>query len=190
MLPPLLLTVTLLLLPGTAPDKFWLDSAAGANAEGSRPAVVEGVLLGEDATSYHVRVAGGEIWLPKSQVVKVEKDGLTVEALEQQEKAHKEEAQKEGTQKAEAAPVAEAAPAPADKAAGAVEAADAAASKPVEPEAAPAEEIPARYDAIRGRFVPGSAPTQTDYLRELEAAYAASGNRAVLRELRRARRAR
>lgn len=176
-----LLTLSLLLSPHGTPDKFWLTQG-DANAEGSRPAVVEGVLLGEDATSYHVRVKGGEVWLPRAQVAKVEKDALTVEAIERLETEEKEKRQ-EAAKAAEA----EAKPAPeGEKAASEAPAAKSDAAKPVEQAQ---EEQPARFDPVRGRFQPGTAPARQSPLRALEASYEASGDRAVLKELRRARRA-
>ncbi len=74
-------------LPAKA-DKYWLsDPAAEKNAAaGSSPNVIDGVLVAEDADAYHIRVVGGEMLLPKKIVFKVEKDGLTLEALVNAEK--------------------------------------------------------------------------------------------------------
>jgi hypothetical protein len=79
-------------LPAKA-DKFWLaDPAAAKNtAAGSSPEVIEGVLVAEDQDAYHIRVVGGELLLAKKSVFKVEKDGLTLEAVV---KAEKEAAEK------------------------------------------------------------------------------------------------
>jgi hypothetical protein len=84
---PLLIGALLFAAPAKA-DKFWLsDPKAQANAaEGSSPNLIEGVLLAEDEDGYHVRVEGGEILLPKKTVFKVEKDGLTLDAIVAAEK--------------------------------------------------------------------------------------------------------
>lgn len=86
-------------LPAKA-DKYWLsDPAAEKNAAaGSSPNVIEGVLLAEDADAYHIRVVGGELVLPKKNVVKVEKDELSLDAIV---KAETEAAAKLAAQNAE-----------------------------------------------------------------------------------------
>ena len=73
-----------------------------------------------------------------------------------------------------------------EKAAAEAPAAKSDAAKPAEE--AP-EEQPARFDPVRGRFGPGTAPVRQSPVHALEASYEASGDRAVLKELRRARRA-
>ncbi|MFY9343103.1 MAG: hypothetical protein WAT39_11470 [Planctomycetota bacterium] len=85
---PLSVCALLFALPAKA-DKFWLSDPAGAKnaAAGSSPDVIEGVLLAEDADGYHIRVVGGELVLAKKSVFKVEKDGLTVDAIAKAEKA-------------------------------------------------------------------------------------------------------
>jgi hypothetical protein len=83
---PLALGALLFAVPAKA-DKFWLsDPAASKAAAGSLPDVLEGVLIGEDADVYHVRIVGGEIQLSKKAVFKVEKDGLTLEKILEIEK--------------------------------------------------------------------------------------------------------
>lgn len=73
-------------LPAKA-DKFWFsDPAARQAAEGSLPDMIAGVLLSADADTYRIRTVGGELVLAKKSVVRVEKDGLTVEAIERAEK--------------------------------------------------------------------------------------------------------
>ena len=79
---PFLLSLGLLLHPASAPDKFWMSEAPDA-------AVIEGSLLDEDATHYHLRVQGSEIWLLKARVLRIEKDGLSVEAIAQREQEAK-----------------------------------------------------------------------------------------------------
>lgn len=80
-------TASLLFSPLAHADKFWLrtETPQEQAVEGSRPDVIDGVVLDQDDTTYHLRVAGGELWLPKARVAKVEADGLSVAALEQQE---------------------------------------------------------------------------------------------------------
>jgi len=80
------LAALLFTVPAKA-DKFWFsDPAANRAAEGSLPDMIAGVLLGEDADVYRIRTVGGELVLAKKSVVRVEKDGLTVEAIERAEK--------------------------------------------------------------------------------------------------------
>ncbi|MGE3174783.1 MAG: hypothetical protein AB7O97_19290 [Planctomycetota bacterium] len=82
------------------PDKFWFEAPEAAQVEGSAPAFVEGVLLDETDDAYHVRVVGGEVWLPKAQVVKVEKDRLTTQRIERAEQKAAEDAQKAAAESA------------------------------------------------------------------------------------------
>ena len=73
--------VLLICAPAKA-DKFWLSDPAKQNAAaGSSPDLIEGVLVAEDDEAYHVRIEGGEIVLSKQGVFKVEKDGLTLDAI-------------------------------------------------------------------------------------------------------------
>jgi hypothetical protein len=84
---PLSACALLFALPAKA-DKFWFsDPAAAKNAPaGATPDCIQGVLLSEDATSYTIRIVGGELVLAKKSVVKVEKDGLTLENIVKAEK--------------------------------------------------------------------------------------------------------
>ena len=79
---PLIVCTLLLSVPAKA-DKFWLEDPESHKnaAAGSSPAVIEGVLLSEDADGYHVRTVGGEVVLAKKSVFKIEKDGLTLDAI-------------------------------------------------------------------------------------------------------------
>ncbi|MEQ1633452.1 MAG: hypothetical protein ABL997_13830 [Planctomycetota bacterium] len=190
---PLLVALGLLLQPSAAPDKFWTSMPQDGAIEGQSPSVVEGVLLDEDATHYHVRIAGGEIWLPKARVVRVEKDDLTVEAIAAAVQAAKDA--RADAEKAEAG----AGEAETTRDPVAVVEADAKprVATPVEAAVTPAEPAPAedvveepRYDPIRGRFGPSTAEARSAQLRELEATYAATKDRDVLKQLRQLRRMR
>lgn len=88
---PLTACALLFALPAKA-DKFWLsDPAADKQAsEGSSPNVVEGVLVAESDEGYHVRIVGGEVLLPKKLVHKIEKDGLSLDAIVKAEQDAKE----------------------------------------------------------------------------------------------------
>jgi len=91
---PLIAGVLLICAPAKA-DKFWLsDPAKSQAAAGSSPDVIEGVLVAEDDEGYHIRVEGGELVLPKSRVFKVEKDGLTLDAIVKAETSKKDSGEK------------------------------------------------------------------------------------------------
>jgi hypothetical protein len=171
------------------PDKFWLEPPAsgGQAVEGSQPAFLEGVLLDESPTHYHVRVLGGEIWLAKKDVHHVEKDTLDVATLERREreahsaqspqgKAEEASAKKEPTQVKPAAM-------------------PAAAPKPGQGSEAPQGTAPApqapktEFDPVLGVVGPAKDKPQSKAA-TLEAEYRRSGDRDVLKELRRARRGR
>ncbi|MCU0862608.1 MAG: hypothetical protein MUC36_02340 [Planctomycetes bacterium] len=82
---PVCVCAALFALPAKA-DKFWLsDPAAQQNSVGS-PEIIEGVLLAENDEGYHLRVVGGELLLPKKSVFKVEKDGLSLDAITKAER--------------------------------------------------------------------------------------------------------
>ena len=85
---PLAAAAALLFTPLAHADKFWLGTETPQEkaVDGNRPDCIEGVVLDQDADTWHLRVAGGELWLQKARVSRVEADGLTVAALEQQEK--------------------------------------------------------------------------------------------------------
>jgi hypothetical protein len=76
-----------LLSPLARADKFHFGEAPKHPVEGSEPAVIEGVLVSEDAYSFHIRVLGGQITIERRLVTSVEKDGLTIAELERQEAA-------------------------------------------------------------------------------------------------------
>ncbi|MFT4512273.1 MAG: hypothetical protein ACI89X_002115 [Planctomycetota bacterium] len=79
---PLIAGVLLICAPAKA-DKFWLTDPKSeqSTVAGSSPNLIEGVLVAEDDAGYHVRIEGGEILLPKKSVFKIEKDGLTLDAI-------------------------------------------------------------------------------------------------------------
>jgi len=89
---PLVVGAALLFAVPAKADKFWLSDPEAQGAAGSSPHYIEGVLLVEDAEGYHVRVAGGEILLPKKAVFRIEKDALTIDAIVQAENEQKERA--------------------------------------------------------------------------------------------------
>jgi hypothetical protein len=187
---PFLLSLGLLLHPASAPDKFWMSEAPDA-------AVIEGSLLDEDATHYHLRVQGGEIWLLKARVLRIEKDGLSVEAIaqrEQEAKDAKAAADKVADERAAAERVAveptgePPAAVEADQRPGAATPAEASAGQAPPTEAG--EPVPERFDPIRGRLVPGTLATRDETLRALAASYTATRDRSVLRQLRLLRRGR
>jgi hypothetical protein len=72
--------------PCARADKFHFGSAAADQKlhAGARD-VVSGVLLREEDGLYIIRVAGGEVGVPKAMVYKVEKDDLTLAAIEREE---------------------------------------------------------------------------------------------------------
>ncbi|MGC6489605.1 MAG: hypothetical protein ACON4Z_18310 [Planctomycetota bacterium] len=85
---PLLFGALLLAAPAKA-DKFWLSDpdAQAAAAPGSSPDVLEGVLLAEEDGWLRIRVAGGEVRLPKSAVFRVDPDNLDLAAIRAAEQA-------------------------------------------------------------------------------------------------------
>ena len=86
---PLIAGVLLICAPAKA-DKFWLsDPAQQPATAGSSPDLIQGVLVAEDDEAYHVRIEGGEVLLPKAQVFKVEKDGLTLTDITKAEASSK-----------------------------------------------------------------------------------------------------
>ncbi len=174
----------LLALCLVAPDKFWLaEPPTDATAS---PAVIVGVLLEESQSAYRLRVQGGEIWLPKSLVVRVEKDGLTPDAIAEQE--------------ARIAAARAEQPTPAASALAAVEAAaERPAPTPAQDESAPPAavvEIPPAppqapaYDPVLRRAEPGAGLARQALMDELWRSYKATKNRALIQELRRLRRGR
>lgn len=186
-----ILPCTLLALCFAAPakaDKFWLsDPAAEKNAaEGSRPNVIEGVLLAEDAEGYHVRIVGGEVLLQKKLVFRIEKDALSIDAIVQQEQA----AAKALAEADEARRAANAA-IPRQRTRGGVQAAEAAAKRSeAAPAPAPAESTaaPAGFDPVVGRIVPGTGPSHADLLAEAQRQWSLTKDRRYLSLLRKLRR--
>lgn len=88
----LLLSVALALCAPAKADKFWLEDPANAakSAEGSTPLYLQGVLLGEADGFYEIRVEGGTLRLPKASVHRIDKDALTVAAIESAEQGQHE----------------------------------------------------------------------------------------------------
>lgn len=174
----------LLALPAKA-DKFWLSDPADPKVEaGSSPNVIEGVLIAENDDGYHVRVVGGELFLAKKAVFKVEKDSLSLDDISKAEQqaaeanaaAERERAAAEAaSRRANQVRVAEAS---ASKAAAKVVAADA--------EPAPAAE-PAGYDPVVGR---ATGTSQADLLRDAQVAWTLTKDRRYLKLLRQLRRMR
>lgn len=79
------------LAPSVSADKFYFGTAQEAEKlQAGTPDVVEGVLLREENGTYVIRVEGGEIHVPKDSIYKIEKDDLTVAAIEQRERASRE----------------------------------------------------------------------------------------------------
>jgi hypothetical protein len=77
----------LLLSPLALADKIWLKGdATPTPAEGQAPDFLYGVVTSEEGGEYTVRIPGGTVMLAKSQVARVEKDGLTLPQLEEGEK--------------------------------------------------------------------------------------------------------
>lgn len=180
---PLIACALLFALPAKA-DKFWLtDPDAAKNAApGSSPEFVAGVLLAEDGDAYHIRVVGGELILAKKSVFKIEKDGLSLDAIVKAEKdgaealalRNRERLLKQQIAKKEReVQVAEAS-------------AKKGAAKPAAQASAKGEAAAAGFDPVVGRAVPATG----DPLREAQLAYEASGDRANLRALRQLRRLR
>ena len=179
---PLTACALLFALPAKA-DKFWLSDPAaqkGAPATSS-PDLIHGVLLGEDADGYHIRIVGGEVVLPKKLVFKVEKDDLTLDAITKSEKdaaealaaADKERAlQQQVARKERQLKAAEAA-------------AKRSETKPAEAAAPKAVAVDA-FDPALGVAVLGRG----DLMREAQLAYEATGDRSYLKALRQLRRQR
>lgn len=175
---PLAALAALLISPLAHADKFWLDTpnAKEQAVADSRPDVLVGVVLDQDADYYHLRVAGGEVWLQKSRVVKVEADGLTVAGIEQQEAgdaarlaAAEQERERDQAQwqEASASRRAQAAEASFDRSEG---------------QPAPVQQPEAVYDPVLQ--VSGSGIGYQALLRDLELAYRLTGDRRYIKSLR------
>ncbi len=175
-------TAAAALQPSLLADRFHLTSQQEASraAEGSSPDAIEGVLLGEEDGMYRLRVVGGEMWLAKSAVQRIEKDALTVADIEAREKL-----QADAAAKADGAN----AGTPVDAAARKGDRATADAIVP-----APAS-IPAptrsRFDPVLGTMVdPAEFMADVVLERELSFAYTMTKDRRYIRLLRQLRRTR
>lgn len=172
------------LQPSLLADRFHLTNQqdAARAAEGSSPDVIEGVLLGEEDGMYRLRVVGGEMWLARSAVQRIEKDALTVADIEAREKQQSEAASRAGG--STAGTPAEAAARKGDRAA-----ADTVVPTPA---AAPAP-APARirFDPVLGTMVdPAEFLADAMLERELSFAYTMTKDRRYIRLLRQLRRTR
>jgi len=183
---PLVVCSVLFSLPAKA-DKFWLEDPESHKnaAAGSSPAVIEGVLISEDADGYHVRTVGGEIVLAKKSVFKVEKDGMTLDAIVKAEAdaAKPNQAADQERQMAHAA----------DRRAAQVKAVEAAAHRgsatPVEAAAPAPAPIEVPYDPVIDVVPSRTGTTHAELLRDLKLAHEVTGNRSFLKQLRIERRA-
>lgn len=186
--PFLVCLAALALAPLAKADKFWLEHPDQASTvEGSLPATIDGVLLEETDTQYRVRTVGGEIWLDKAGVFRVDKDGLTVEQVERTELQQADALAAATAERIEAQQIARV-----EQRQMEAVAAEAALRTPGEPVVIPpADEVPPLYfdpviDALGPvRYVP-------DYvlLRELELAYELTGDDEIIKALRKLRRLR
>ena len=165
-----------------SPDTFWVLPAKSQKDAEAEP--IRGALIAEDATHYHVRVEGGELWIEKKLVQRVEKDALTVEEIakkEQEKRAAKTEPTPEA-KPVEASPVEAATkPAQASAAEATTPVAEAAA------DAAPAAETP-RYDPVLHRMSGTNGAAAAQRIAELREAYRITRSQETRKELRRARR--
>ena len=183
---PLVVCSLLFSLPAKA-DKFWLedpDSHKNA-AAGSSPAVIEGVLLKEDADGYHIRTVGGEIVLAKKSVFRVDKDGLTLDGIVKAEtdKAAANQAADQERQMAQAA----------DRRAAQVKAVEASARRdaatPVEAAAPVPAPIDVPFDPVIDVVPSPTVVSHAQLLRDLKLAHEVTGDRSFLKQLRIERRA-
>jgi hypothetical protein len=181
---PLALVATALLAPRVLADKFWLGSPNDPKqAEGSVAEFISGVLIDETKTEYHIRIAGGEIMLPKNRVIRVEKDGLTVDAVVRSEHDRGERLAAEDLERRRQQ--AEAMDAVArDRA---MRAAAVEASMRNAEGAAPVPAVQPGYDAVRHVALP-SAAAQAQQMIDLKAAYAETQDHAYIKQLRQLRR--
>ena len=175
----LALSAALTFAPAVEPDKFWLETPERkGSVEGTSPAVIDGVLLDQNDKQFHIRVVGGEIWLDKAKVVRVEKDNLTIDDIvkaEQQQREHLLAADRERQQ---------------------AQAADASAhgsrGQPVEavakPEPAPEAQTPRVYDPVLHVLGPLQNLPNPELKRELELAYELTNDHTYIKLLRLLRR--
>lgn len=170
------------LQPHLLADRFLLASQQDASraVEGSSPDVIEGVLLGVEDGMYRLRVVGGEMWLAKSSVQRIEKDALTVADIEAREKQQAEAAAKSGGANAGT-------PTDAMVLRGDRNAVDAVTPPPAEVPA-PAR---VRFDPVLGTMVdPAEFMADAALERELTFAYTMTKDRRYIRLLRQLRRTR
>ncbi len=192
LIPTLLAGLLLSSGPSAPPDTFWLETGARAGVEGSSPRSIEGVLLDQDEDFYHLRVEGGELWLAKAQVVKIDKNSTTVAAIEAAEK----QAHAQRTAAAKAAELARRAAAEAAALAEPAAASEAVFSGVVldDVTAAPAETTRVRearhFDPVLGAVRGGHEIGDARLLRDLELAYQLTHDRSYLKLLRKLRRLR
>lgn len=181
---PLAVVAAALLAPFAKADKFHLGKNEQPAVEGSAPDVIAGVLIGEDDTHYHVRMVGGEVMLPKKLVRKIEKDGLTVDAIVDQERARTEAlAKADAERRARQAAVRDAA----DRAR------PAGRGHAVEASLRPAEVAPApapSFDPVIGALRPATELSDRELLRELELAYEVTRDPRYIKLVRKLRRLR
>ncbi len=97
------------LSPAARADRFHFGSQADADKHAAGElSVVDGVLLREHEGQFVIRVVGGEMWIDKTLVYRVDKDDLTVTRIQEQEQAQQDQlaaanAQRRERQVAEAA---------------------------------------------------------------------------------------
>ena len=181
---PLMLGAALFAAPAKA-DKFWLsDPKAEANAPaGSSPNVIEGVLIAESDEGYHVRIVGGEILLPKASVFKIEKDGLTLNAIVDAENRAKDKGARDNEERRLAQQIAaqertvQIAEASARREARVLEAVE------------NSNRVAAGFDPVIGRATP-MLLTDAERIAELKRLFRVTRDRSYLRQLRRLRRLR
>lgn len=169
-------------------DKFWFSDPSQQTVEGAAPDMLEGVLLEEDAVSYHVRVVGGEVVIGKQRVFRIEKDGLTVEAIAAAEKDLQAKAKPELERQALARATARAERRAAEASARRTDVRAADASAPT----AGQVRIPveASFDPVVGVASPAVALSKAELQRELQAAWTLTKERRYLEALRKVRRLR
>ena len=92
---PLLLLALAALAPSLRADRFYFGNEADdkkfvGKEGGDARAAITGVLLREQNGMYVIRVEGGEVWVDRSRIYRVEKDGLTVAQIEEHERSARE----------------------------------------------------------------------------------------------------
>lgn len=181
---PLAIVAAALLGPRAMADKFYVGAANDPKqAEGSAAEYISGVLIDETKIEYHIRIVGGEITLPKNRVLRVEKDGLTLDAVVRSEKDRSERLLAED----------------ADRRRTQADTADAAARWRIERTATeatvrpsdvggPAPVVAPGFDPVLGTAVPSGAISEGELRLQLRAAYDQTQDRTWLKQLRQLRR--